>query len=125
MTTDLIVGFPGETDADFENTLTLMKRIGFHNSYMFAYSPRPFTPAAEYEDSVPHEVKHERLQRVIQLQAELANEAGQGFLGREVEVMVESASEKPGIDYRGRNPEYWNVMMACPDETLEPGDIVK
>ena len=125
MTTDLIVGFPGETEADFEDTLSLMKRIGFHNSYMFAYSPRPFTPATEYEDSVPLEIKKERLQRVIHLQEELAHEAGHEFLDREVEVLVESASEKPGIDFRGRNPEYWNVMIACPDETLEPGDIVK
>ncbi len=125
MTTDLIVGFPGETESDFEETLTLMRRIGFHNSYMFAYSPRPFTPATEYEDSVEHEVKQERLQRVIRLQEELAKAAGLDFLEREVEVLVESASDREGIDYRGRNPEYWNVMIASPDESLEPGDIVK
>ncbi len=125
MTTDLIVGFPGETETDFEQTLDLMRRIGFHNSYMFAYSPRPFTPAAEYEDSVPHEVKQERLQRLIRLQEELAHEAGREFVGKEVDVLVEEKSLREGVDYRGRNPEYWNVMIACPDEALEPGDIVR
>ena len=125
LTTDIIVGFPGETDEDFEMTLALMQRIGFHNSYMFAYSPRPFTPAAEYEDSVPHEVKQERLQRLIRLQEELAREAGQSFIGHEVEVLVEEKSLREGVDYRGRNPEYWNVLITCPDATLSPGDTVR
>ena len=124
VTTDLIVGFPGETEEDFEQTLALMRTVGFHNSYMFAYSPRPNTPAAEYEDSVPPEVKQERLQRVIALQEALTAEAGRGFAGQTVEVLVESPTRRKGARWRGRNPEYWNVLIDS-EQALSPGDLVR
>ena len=71
LSTDIIVGFPGETRQDFEGTLKLMEQVKFNSSYMFAYSPRPNTPALEMVDDIPHEEKQERLQQTIQLQNRL------------------------------------------------------
>src|SRR5690606_18746608 len=70
LSTDLIVGFPGETDADFEDTLSLIREAGFVSAFGFKYSPRPFTPALALGDDVPEEVKDERLQRVFALVGE-------------------------------------------------------
>ncbi|MFQ5483387.1 MAG: tRNA (N6-isopentenyl adenosine(37)-C2)-methylthiotransferase MiaB [Nitrospinaceae bacterium] len=125
ISTDVIVGFPGETETDFEATLGLMEEVGFDNSYMFSYSPRPNTPATEYEDSVPPEVKRERLQRVIDLQGRLTRERGRRFAGSQVEVLIENATSRKSADFRGRNPEYWNVLIEGGVGRLHPGDIVR
>ena len=89
LSTDIIVGFPGETRKEFEDTLRLMEQVKFSSSYMFAYSPRPNTPALEMADDIPHEEKQDRLQQTIQLQSRLTEEMGQAFLGQEVEVLIE------------------------------------
>ena len=94
VTTDLIVGFPGETDQDFEQTLELVERARFDSAYMFQYSPRPGTPAAEMADQVPPEVVAERFQRLAQTQERISMELAQAHVGRTFEVLVEGAGKK-------------------------------
>ncbi len=125
LSTDIIVGYPGESDSEFEDTLALMERVQFSSSYMFTYSPRPGTPAQDFPDSVPQSVKSERLQRTIELQNRLTREQGQKFAGQEVDVLVEGRSSRPGADFRGRNPHYWSVNFTGDQNRIRPGDMVK
>lgn len=124
LSTDIIVGFPGETRSEFEDTLNLMERIGYSNSYIFAYSPRPNTPALEFEDNVPDAEKSDRLQATLDLQHRLSRENGQRFMGKTVEVLVEGRSARQGARFKGRNPEYWMVLFSGEEESLKPGQIV-
>jgi tRNA-2-methylthio-N6-dimethylallyladenosine synthase len=94
VTTDLIVGFPGETDQDFEQTLELVEKARFDSAYMFQYSPRPGTPAADLTDQVPAEVVAERFQRLAQTQERISMELAQSQVGRIFEVLVEGAGKK-------------------------------
>ncbi|RWR11630.1 tRNA (N6-isopentenyl adenosine(37)-C2)-methylthiotransferase MiaB [Siminovitchia fortis] len=93
LSTDIIVGFPNETDEQFEETLTLYKEVGFETAYTFIYSPRDGTPAAKMKDNVSMEVKKERLQRLNQLVNELSAEAMKKYEGQVVEVLVEGESK--------------------------------
>lgn len=94
ITTDLIVGFPGETEEQFENTLRVVERIRFDGAFMFAYSPRPGTPAAQMENQVPQHVKQERLERLIALQNRITCEINAQQVGKVFEVLVEGPSQK-------------------------------
>uniref|UniRef100_A0A0G4HEZ9 Uncharacterized protein n=1 Tax=Chromera velia CCMP2878 TaxID=1169474 RepID=A0A0G4HEZ9_9ALVE len=95
--TDVIVGFPGETDEQFQNTVSLMEEVQFDAMMSAAYSPRPNTPAAEWDDQVPERVKSERLQLVTELSKKHIFDRSQRFLGRTEEVLVEGANPKiPG-----------------------------
>jgi len=123
LSTDIIVGYPGETESEFEDTLGLMEEAGFSSSFMFSYSPRPGTPAALLPDSVPEEVKHQRLQRTLEHQARLTEKAARSFLGKDVEVLIEGRSSKNGYEWKGRNPEYWRVLTS--GASLKAGDVVK
>ena len=125
ISTDIIVGYPGESDSDFEDTLNLMEKVKFSSSYMFVYSSRPGTPAQNFPDSVPQSVKSERLQRTITLQNRLTREEGKKFIGTEVDVLVESESFKTDIDFRGRNAQYWSVNFTGDKRVIAPGDMVK
>ena len=125
LTTDIIVGFPGETDAQFQDTLKIMERIGYSSSFMFAYSPRPGTPANEFEDSVPEETKRQRLQEIIQLQNRMTEEQGKTYKGKTVEVLIEGKSTRPGYSFKGRNPQYWKVNAKGSKEKYQPGDLVQ
>ena len=125
LSTDIIVGFPGETRQEFEDTLKLMERVKFNSSYMFAYSPRPNTPALELADDIPHEEKQERLQQTIQLQDRLTKENGKAFLGRDVEVLIENVTSRKGMSFRGRNPHYWSVAFKGGEDRLKPGDTAR
>jgi len=122
LSTDIIVGFPGETDAAFEDTLTIMEKVGYSSSYMFAYSPRPGTPANDLPDSVPEEVKKQRLQKTIAMQSQISQQQGQVYIGEKVAVLIEGRSSKPGYAFKGRNPQYWNVNIQGSD--LKTGDTV-
>jgi len=126
--TDIIVGFPGETEREFEMTLELMEKVGYSSSYMFQYSPRPNTPAADWPDTIPESEKKRRLQKTIDLQNRLTQEQGQAFLGKTVEVLVEGPARKfssEGIPiWRGRTPHYWSLQFEDPDSKIQPGDIV-
>ena len=105
LTTDIIVGFPGETDRDFEGTLELLAEVRFDSIYAFKYSPRPGTRAAALADDVPEPLKKERLARVQELQHAITSERMQRYAGRTVEVLVEG----PSRDH-GRRPGEWQLM---------------
>lgn len=92
LTTDLIVGFPGETEEDFAETLSLVEEVRFDSAFTFIFSPRKGTPAAKMTDQVPEEVKKERIYRLIDLQNEISAEHMQKLLGQELEVLVEEVS---------------------------------
>ncbi len=94
ITTDIIAGFPGETDADFEETLTLMREAGFDGCFAFKFSPRSGTPAADLPDQNPESVKAERLGRVLELQRRLSLERNRAIIGRTVEVLVDRELRK-------------------------------
>ncbi len=102
LTTDIIVGFPGETEADFEETLSLAREVEFDNAYIFKYSPRKDTPAAELPDQLPQEVKEERNGRLLQLINEIGARHYQGFVGRPAQILVEGPSKKNSARLMGR-----------------------
>jgi tRNA-2-methylthio-N6-dimethylallyladenosine synthase len=101
ITGDMIVGFPGETDDDFNETMSLVAEVEYDGLYIFKYSPRPMTPAAAYADSVPEEVKTERFMRLQELQDRIQKQRYQRYLGRTVEVLVEGTSSRSSSDYTG------------------------
>jgi len=121
LSTDVIVGFPGETEEQFERTFSLLKEIRFDVVHMAAYSPRSGTLAwRKYEDNVPPEVKKERLRKVEQLQASVAGEINSGYMGKEVEVLVEG--NKKGKWY-GRTES--NKLVFFQDDADCSGKLVK
>ena len=124
LSTDIIVGFPGETDEAFADTLKVMQEVGYSSSFMFAYSPRPGTPANELPDLVPEETKKRRLQETISLQSRQTEQQGQSFIGKNVEVLIEGRSSKPGYIFKGRNPQYWNVNIQGGESILKAGETV-
>ena len=102
LTSDFIVGFPGETEADFAATLKLAAEVGFDGAYSFLYSPRPGTPAAELPDPVPHE---EKLQRLLRLQSQLEAQSravSEAMVGTTQRVLVEGSSRKDAAELAGR-----------------------
>jgi len=105
LSSDFIVGYPGETEEDFEATLELVRRVVFDSSFCFKYSPRPGTPASKSEDSVPEDVKDIRLQRLLALMREQAREGMQGQVGKTIDVLVEKEGRNPG-DMAGRTPDF-------------------
>jgi len=105
LSSDFIVGYPGETDEDFEATLDLVRRVGYDSAYCFKYSPRPGTPASKVEDSVSRTVKDERLQRLLSLTREQSRDAMQAQVGRRVEVLVEKEGRNAG-DMEGRTADF-------------------
>ena len=125
ISTDIIVGFPGETDEAFEDTLKIMEEVGYSSSFIFSYSPRPGTPANELNDSVPEEIKKRRLQEAIALQSRLTSEKGQHYIGNNTEVLIEGRSSKSGYTFKGRNPQYWSANIQAGEKTLKAGDTVK
>jgi len=104
LTTDIIVGFPGETEADFEETLSLVREVEFDNAYLFKYSPRRDTPAAALPDQVPMEVREERHARILALVNSIAETRLARFTGQTVEVLVEGPSRRNPARLEGRTP---------------------
>ena len=102
LSSDFIVGFPGETAEDFEKTMTLIEEVGFDNSFSFVYSSRPGTPAAELSDDTPHELKIERLMRLQARIEEQAQAISQSMVGTVQRVLVESLSRKDANELAGR-----------------------
>jgi tRNA-2-methylthio-N6-dimethylallyladenosine synthase len=124
LTTDLIVGFPGETDADFEATLALVRDVGFVDAYTFKYSPRPGTRAAELDGAVAPELAQARLEALQDLQRSLTLAAHRGRVGETTEVLIEGASRRPGQHF-GRDPYHRVVNLADRAESpLRPGELV-
>jgi tRNA-2-methylthio-N6-dimethylallyladenosine synthase len=102
ITTDIIVGFPGETEGDFEQTLSLAEEVGYDGAFTFIYSPRRGTEAATLPDQVPHEVKVQRLERLVEVVQRRAAERAQRFVGQTLEVLVEGPSRHDPSRLRGR-----------------------
>ena len=123
LTTDVIVGFPGETDAMFENTLRTMQAIRFDGAYMFAYSVRPGTPAGDREDQIPAAVKKARLNTLIELQNRITVENNREWIGREVEVLVEGVSPKNPDALQGYSREF--RMVHFPGSAARTGRLAK
>ena len=107
---DFIVGFPGETDEDFEATMELVREVNYSSAYSFMYSPRPNTPAAEMENQVPQEVKKERLARLQKLLTEQQAAFNQKFVGKTISVLIEGSGREEG-QIRGRSPHNIAVNM--------------
>ncbi len=127
ITTDIIVGFPGETDQDFEDTLDLVRRARFAGAFTFQYSPRPGTPAAVMEHQVPAGIVAERYQRLTAVVEEITLAENQAFTGRRVEVLVaEGEGRKDGATHRlsGRARDNRLVHFAPGDTGPRPGDLV-
>ena len=102
ITTDIIVGFPGESDEEFENTLDILSKVRFDNIYSFIYSKRKGTPAAEMEDQVPEEVKRERMTRMLELQGEISKQRNSELVDKSIEVLVEGESKTDPDRLTGR-----------------------
>ncbi len=100
--TDIIVGFPGETEADFADTLSLVREVGFDQAYLFKYSPRKDTPAAAMSDQVPTAVREERHARLLQLLNEVGGAKHRACLGQQVQILVEGPSKKNPARMSGR-----------------------
>ncbi len=127
ITTDIIVGFPGETDADFEDTLHVVREARFSGAFTFQYSKRPGTPAATMDGQVPKEVVQERYERLVALQEEISWAENKKQLGRRLEVLVaEGEGRKDEATHRlsGRAPDNRLVHFAAPAEPVRPGDMV-
>ena len=103
ITTDIIVGFPGETEADFSQTLEVCETVGYDGAFTFVYSPRRETEAAAMIEQVPHEVKVARMERLIEVVQRRARERAQRFVGRTLEVLVEGPSRTDPSRLRGRS----------------------
>lgn len=130
ITTDIIVGFPGETEEDFEDTLRVVEASRFASAFTFQYSIRPGTPAATMDDQIPKEVVQERYERLAALQERISLEENQAQIGHTVEVLVQaSEGRKDGATLRlsGRAPDNRLVHFAVPNGADEPrpGDTVK
>lgn len=102
ITTDIIVGFPGETDEDFEETLDIVKKVRYDSAFTFIYSIRKGTPAATYTDQIPDDIKHERFNRLLELVNTIGEEESQAYLNNEVEVLVEGYSKTDEEKLTGR-----------------------
>ena len=121
LTTDIIVGFPGEAERDFEETLAVVEEVGFDGAFTFIYSPRRGTEAAAMPEQVPDEVKHERLERLVEVVQRIAHDRNQARVGRVEEVLVEGPSRNdPGL-FRGRTRRNTTVNFTG---TAEPGELV-
>lgn len=123
ITTDLIVGFPGETEEDFQKTLEAVEEVRFDGAFTFIYSPREGTKAAEMPDQVPEEVKKERIYRLIEVQNRVSLEINQALRGKVVEVMVDGPSEKDSEIWEGRTTTN-KLVLFKPAGKLEPGALV-
>jgi len=102
LTTDIIVGFPGESEDDFRQTLDLVKEVQFDGAFTFCYSRLRGTAAAVFENQVPDEIKKERLNRLIQLQREILEKKNKSLIGKEFEILVDGFSRKDPEELRGR-----------------------
>ena len=111
LSTDIIVGFPGETDEDFQDTLDVVNEVGFENAYMFSYSKRTGTPAATMENQVDEDVKAERLQQLIQLQNSRTKKESMRYLNKTVKVLVDGPSRKNKEMLSGRTSTHKIVLF--------------
>lgn len=124
LSTDLIVGFPGETEKDFEETLTLLEEVRYDSLFAFKYSPRPLTPAATFPDQIPEEVKAERINSLLRYQDEIALEQNRYRLGKIEEVLVD-VGPNPKMQSSASGRTRRNQLVHFSREPLFPGDMVR
>src|SRR6478672_4742357 len=122
ITTDIIVGFPGETEADFAETLEVVEEVGYDSAFTFVFSPRRGTEAATMGEQVPHPVKAERMERLVEAVQRRARERAQRFVGRTMEVLVEGTSRTDETRLRGRTRHNKAVNF---DGAARPGEFVE
>jgi tRNA-2-methylthio-N6-dimethylallyladenosine synthase len=122
LTTDIIVGFPGETAEDFQATYDFMAQVRFDSAFMFKYSPRPGTRAYRWGDPVPEAEKRERLQAIIDQQERISAEINARLVGQTVEVLVEGEARRGGGDLTGKTPQFKAVVFPAAD--VRVGDRV-
>jgi tRNA-2-methylthio-N6-dimethylallyladenosine synthase len=122
ITSDIIIGFPGETDADFRDTMTLVERVGYHGLYIFKYSERPGTPAAKLVDDVSKNEKRDRFLELEKTQQAHQQKIYQSYLGREIEVLAEATSSKSDEDVTGHST--CHKVVNFPRDSVKLGEIV-
>lgn len=123
ITTDIIVGFPGETEEDFQDTLSLCREVQYDSAFTFIYSPREGTPAAGFQDQIPYETKHERFDRLNDVINEYSLIKNKELEGQIVEVMVEGRSKRDSDNYSGRTEGFKLVNFTSPVDVV--GQLVK
>jgi tRNA-2-methylthio-N6-dimethylallyladenosine synthase len=121
LTTDLIVGFPGETESEFEETVSAVEEVGYDGAFTFVYSPRQSTEAASMADQIPEDVKRERIERLIEVVQRVAEARNQERIGRVEEVLVEGPSRTDASILRGRTRRNTTVNFAG---TASAGELV-
>jgi tRNA-2-methylthio-N6-dimethylallyladenosine synthase len=122
ISTDIIVGFPGETEADFAQTLEVVEEVGYDGAFTFVFSPRRETEAATMDGQLPHPVKVERMERLVEAVQRRASERAQRFVGREIEVLVEGTSRTDPTRLRGRSRHNKAVNF---EGTAAAGELVQ
>jgi tRNA-2-methylthio-N6-dimethylallyladenosine synthase len=123
ISTDIIAGFCDETEENHKETLSLMEQVGFDYAFMFRYSERPDTLAADrYRDNVPSEVKDQRLREIIDLQQKLSYQSNKNDVGKTFEVLIEGFSKRSDAFFSGRNSQ--NKVVVFPVTGNSPGDYV-
>jgi len=125
ITTDVIVGFPGETEADFQETMEILEAVQFDNSFSFMFSPRPGTPAAAMEETVSPEEKLERLQRFQARQFEITTARLQAWVGKTAEVLLEGPSVSNPDCLQGRISQNITLNLDAPYPQAKPGQILQ
>jgi tRNA-2-methylthio-N6-dimethylallyladenosine synthase len=126
LSSDFIVGFPGETEADFEATLDLVQEVGFASAFSFKYSPRPGTPGADFPDQVEAQIKHQRLLRLQDLLDAQRQAFNQAVVGKTLAVLFEKKGRHPG-QIVGRSPYLQSIQVTVPEHligVLRPVEIV-
>ena len=124
ITTDIIVGFPGESDDDFAATMKLLEEVRYHGAFSFKYSDRPHTVSAGFDNKVPEETKKARLSVLQTRQQEITEERYQEYIGKTVELMVEGESRSGNGQWSGRTTTNHIVNFTAPGK-LQPGDTLK
>jgi tRNA-2-methylthio-N6-dimethylallyladenosine synthase len=122
ISTDIIVGFPGETEEDFQQTLDVVEQVRYDSAFTFIFSPRRGTEAADYDDQIPHPVKRERMERLVEAVQRIATERAQRFVGRELDVLVEGPSRTDPDKQRGRTRHNKTVNFTG---VAQPGDFAR
>lgn len=124
ITTDIITGFPGETEDDFNLTMDILTEINFDSAFAFQYSKRPYSPARLYEDQIPFAVGRERLNRVIELQNSITLSKNKECIGREFDILIEGESRKDKGKLAGRTRTY-KLVHLTKETGIQAGDIVR
>ena len=123
LTTDLIVGYPGETEEEFEDTCSLVREVGYDSAFTFIYSPRVGTRAADMPDQIPEDVSSRRIQKLIAIQKEITHARYAAYVGQVHSVLVDEASKRDEHQMAGKN-EY-NITVNFPGTPELIGQIVR